>query len=759
MGNGLTLPKKPGIWLPPAPAIITSEKDRWKRDPGVAAIIRYFDQPERVERPDLLSRKDLGLIQAEATKCIESFEYAARNYFWIVNEKNEDVLFNLWEAQELILEKIYWMRDRGKAQKLIIIKGRRLGCSTLIEAMIAWHCMFFRNRSALIVSYDDDHASSLFGIMLHIFDQMPWWLKPMVGPRKYQDGLHFINPDPDARKYHPGMNSKINVESAHKTSGVGQGVRLTAAHLSEFCDWDPMKAKEIIEGDMVWALAPYPTTFAVLESTGKGSGTYSHKLWKAMVDLAERAKWYPLFLPAFFEKSRVIIPEKTWVPQEKEVAIRNRIKKEWLICDYPRCSDYRESTFRGEPLVGNTCPVCGKGKLIPVVLSDAQLCYMEDQRINAEKIGSDAVKLLHQELATTAEDSFQLSGFQVFPQECFDWVNTTIDKNPPVIGNLDEQGRVHWVKEWRHTAVDQRAGICGQEWCGADHQWDLESPLRIWEWPEVGAQYTCGVDVSEGIGENFSVAWINKVGGGMNPDVHVATYRSNTISAYDFAAVVNFLGRTYNDALMSIEYNYPTTADRVLRFFQYPNVFRWKHYDNVRPEGHQWHWMTQQNSKPLLWQTAIGRLKSHVWYVRDERFYEEMKTFQKEDYSDRKASAETGSTDDLIIAALICLFTSHDMDYDPNTRSIPIPSGMGTGMIQSPDFTVKCQACKKQWDSSDQPPTTITQWNKPRCQHCGSILLSWKRNIKETEVGKSLWDELGEEQKVDNAPLPEYSSL
>ena len=77
-----------------------------------------------------IKKKELEIISQEIKRCQEDFVYFAKNYVWITDKSNRDILFSLWEGQELILEKILWMKSRGMAQKLILIKARQLGAST-----------------------------------------------------------------------------------------------------------------------------------------------------------------------------------------------------------------------------------------------------------------------------------------------------------------------------------------------------------------------------------------------------------------------------------------------------------------------------------------------------------------------------------------------------------------------------------------------------------------------------------------------------
>ena len=616
-------------------------------------------------------------------------------------------------------------------------------CSTLIEGLIAWKSMFFPSTNAMVVSNVGAHATYLFGLMTHILDQLPWWMRPMTSSRQEEDGLVFKNPDQAQRRNNPGLNSQVLVQAANQISGVGQGYRLNAIHFSEYCDVDDSRAKEIIDGDLVNALAENVDSFAILESTAKGAGRYSEDLWRANVDLAEQAEWYPLFLPWFFEKTRFVAPEDGWVPHEAEVGMRDRIASEWVQCD--NCEDFRERAIKGIDLDGEICIDCGKGHYHEYILRDDQLYWMRNRRMNAERRGPDSIKELKQELCTTAEEAFQISGIEVFPQETQDFVNLCV-RPALYLGNLDNKGRFHAPMKVKDTNGAEKT-ICFQDWCKEDHTWD-DRPLKIWELPEDGAKYTVGADVAEGLGgkADYSVAWINKVGNVRSADVHVGTYRSNIIDPAHFAAPLVYLGRWYNEAMLSIEYNiYQTAGDLVRIFYQYPNLFRWKHYDSVRGlDSNKWHWLTQQNSKPQLWQTAVRRLRERTWIVKDSEFAFEMKRFQKEEYDSKRASAETNFHDDVVMAAMIALYTSHDLDWEDNVAEAEVAN---PGVVQSMDWICTCSrpVCKHEWPSQNPD-------REPGCPKCGCPMIRARKNIKEGLTAKLNWEELGMDPKDVDIP-------
>ena|ERR1035437_100228 len=152
------------------------------RDLEVYSRIEYFEQPGVKNRWDRLTKKDLIWIDEEIGRIqngFEGFVYGARNYFWIKTKEQGEMLLSLLPSQESLLEVMIEMRDKGLPQKIMIIKSRKLGFSTLIEALIAWKTMYFCNQEGMVISFDPESGAYLFGMMQLIYDRMPWWMKPM----------------------------------------------------------------------------------------------------------------------------------------------------------------------------------------------------------------------------------------------------------------------------------------------------------------------------------------------------------------------------------------------------------------------------------------------------------------------------------------------------------------------------------------------------------------------------------------------------
>ena len=667
------------------------------------------------------------MVEEEVRRCRADFEYAARNYFWIANERRQNVLLELKESQQLILDHVLYLKSKGRPQKLILTKARQLGASTLVEALLAWRAMFFANVNCLIVSHDPGHGAFLFGILQHIYDYMPWWLKPMCSSRKIEKGMIFDAEEHDERARLGGLGSRIMVQAANQMTGVGQGLRLNAVHGSEVSEW--RQAKEIIEGDMGNALWDLPDTLAILESTAKGIN-YFYKLWQDSVRLGERANWHPVFLPWFFEKTRVRAPEKGWKVEEPERLMAARAKNDWLRCS--ACGSYLESP---RATAGEMCGRCSGGLLNPVELTRDQMCWMWHRRINTGTDG-ESLKLLRQEQSSTAEEAFVVMGNQAFPYDAMQFANSTL-RHPIAEGFLDAKGNFHGM-------VQTRTGVhCHQEWCKSDHEHD-EKPLKIWEFPRPGYKYTVGADAAEGLGgdHDFSVAVVNRIApqtGGL--DEQVAVWRSNEIDPVSFAYPISFLGRMYNEAVVAVEtWGLDSTMAHLKNQIAYPNLWRFRYVDTNDPLSNKLGWRTTQQTKPRLWTYATRWLRQRIWRINDVVTFEEMKAFRKDKNNPLKAEAAEGHHDDTIMASMIALYCSHDGDWDEENSYLPVAAP-----VPSPEeaaWKMWCESCSSRWG-------TESPGYFQKCPKCNSRRLRADRNHIDVDAHLKVdIERLGQDDRV-----------
>ena len=134
----------------------------------------------------------------------------------------------------------------GKPVRIIILKARQMGFSTLTEGIIFWATATSAQTESMIVAHQDEATGNLFRMSKRFLDELPGPLRPMMKASNGQE-LNFDRPSrsKDERK---GLGSRIRCATAGGR-GVGRSYTLRCLHLSEFAFW-PGEKRETLTGLM-----------------------------------------------------------------------------------------------------------------------------------------------------------------------------------------------------------------------------------------------------------------------------------------------------------------------------------------------------------------------------------------------------------------------------------------------------------------------------------------------------------------------------
>ena len=240
-------------------------------------------------------------------------------------------------------------------------------------------------------------------------------------------------------------------------------------------------------------------TIIIINSTSNGAQGVYYDLWNK----AERGEgqFTSLFVPWFLQDEYTLsVPDGvTWTLEEE------RLKKEWD-------------------------------------LSYGQIYW---RRI---KISETSTLLFKQEYPFTAEESFIVSGSNVFDIES--------------------------LKRYQTLPADSLRRFNGEY---AQFEEHAEGELEVWSPPDRDKKYLIGADVAGGVGGDYSVAIV------MDSERHiVAMYRHNRIDPVNFGKLLYFLGRWYHNCLIACESNSIGLATIQQMFsMNYPNLYKPKKAGNV----------------------------------------------------------------------------------------------------------------------------------------------------------------------------------
>lgn len=258
---------------------------------------------------------------------VNAREYMERNLF-IRTKDARIVPLRLNPAQERLYEALETQRAAGRPMRVIILKARQLGFSTLAEALIFQRTATRENVNSLVVAHREDSTANLFKMSKLFFERLPEEERPLHRNSNARE-LVFESPerDPEKKAKNPGLMSRIRCQTAGG-SGIGRSDTLQNVHLSEFAFWGGDKTATWT--GILQAVPAEPETMVIVESTANGFDEF-HRLWEAAV--RGESDFEPLFFPWFENPDyrRPVAPGEEFTAAERELAARYDLDGEQLM--------------------------------------------------------------------------------------------------------------------------------------------------------------------------------------------------------------------------------------------------------------------------------------------------------------------------------------------------------------------------------------------------------------------------------------------
>ena len=210
----------------------------------------------------------------------------------IKDKKGNIVPLKLNKPQARFYEQIQALRKLGLPVRVLVLKARQMGFSTVIGGMLFWDSATSFNAQSLVVAHQDEATNNLFAMSKRYYENLPEPVKPL---RKASNGreLEFAAPT-NAPPGTLGLNSSIRVATAGGR-GIGRSFTFKTAHLSEFAFW-PGNKNETLTGVMQ-AVPNEPETMVAIESTANGYDQFKD-MWDEATEAwnrGERDGWCPFF--------------------------------------------------------------------------------------------------------------------------------------------------------------------------------------------------------------------------------------------------------------------------------------------------------------------------------------------------------------------------------------------------------------------------------------------------------------------------------
>lgn len=202
------------------------------------------------------------------------------------------VCWELNAPQRKVLDIMERQRLAGKPVRIIMLKARQWGGSTLVLLYMAWIQLYHaENWHSLICAHFKDASTTIRGLYSQLLENYPEGLLP--------DGVRLV-PFEGLRSVRllTGRGCRISVCSAENVDAA-RGADYAMAHLSEVAFWADTPGKKA--ADLVRAICGsvprVPQSVIVMESTANGVGNFFHREWVRAVE--GKSDKEPVFIPWF----------------------------------------------------------------------------------------------------------------------------------------------------------------------------------------------------------------------------------------------------------------------------------------------------------------------------------------------------------------------------------------------------------------------------------------------------------------------------
>lgn len=548
----------------------------------------------------------------EVVPGVSAFSEYSREYLRIVDKHSRLVPLDPNPAQTMLLDIIDKRVAEGKPVRIIILKARQLGFSTISLAKMYETTTTNTGMHSFFAAHDDESTKDLFGRVRLMYDQAPD--KPMTRYSNRTE-LDFSNPDPKMRQVEPGLLSKITVGTAGKST-LGRSKTLRFLHCSEVAFW--RDAKRVLLG-LEQALPALPGTVEIIESTANGVGNEFHMRWQRANDVDTRGDWIPLFVAWFHD------------PEYRKPLADGEMEP------IPSCVEDREAFLREEAEI----------KALNA-LDDEQMNWRRWAIVN---LAANRIEDFHQEYPTTPEEAFLTSGRPVF--------------NQPRIQFRKRQLQAHDL-EAKHGKKKQRyvVGNLVENRGKIKFSRNPNGFLHVYRFPEKAHLYTIGADVAEGITK------------GDNPDRSAAqVFDHSTMEqvavwdgrkpVHEFAKDLELLGYYYNTARLAPEANnHGHSVCMKLEMRRYPNLYLREDTeklggDVIKRSG----FLTNMRTRPLIIDAIDQGVNENVLRLNHIPTLDQMLTFVRTEKG--KAEGDEGCHDDLVLALGIVAWIITQARYKP----------------------------------------------------------------------------------------------
>lgn len=545
------------------------------------------------------------------------FEYWAWRCVEISDKQTGRMIpFRLNRPQRKLLAAMESQRRTGRPVRIILLKARQWGGSTLTQIYFAWlQTVVAEGLNSLICA----QVLNTSGTIRRMYDRL---LRRYPRRLCATDEEHTMlrkglvaSGDGASTRMVSGRRATVTVGSSFGQDAV-RGLDIRLAHLSEVAFWrdtELMKPADFVRA-ICSGIAMRPLTAVVIESTANGVGNYFHKEWlRAREGLSDKT---PVFV--------------AWYEIEE-----NAVEVTDVAALVGAMDEYERNLWR-------------RG------LTLEQIRWYQLKRREA----ADHSKVMA-EYPTDDTEAFVNTGFGVFAPELVDRMRSTCH-DPVATGE-----------------VAGRAMTGPEALRGLKFSADARGGLKVWEWPvrerQSSDRYVVTVDIGgRSAGADWSVIAVMDRGeaDGSGPMRIAAQWRGHIdhdLLGWKAAAIASY----YNDALLVVESNTLETeragsSTYILEQLSevYGHLYARTLRDTFNPQRERrlgFH--TNRQTKGLVVESLIRAVREHEYLERDHLACDEMMTYAQ--LPGGAYAARDGCHDDVVMTRAMAVYVASTVRRSP----------------------------------------------------------------------------------------------
>lgn len=218
-------------------------------------------------------------LAAVRKRFLTDFEFWAKHCCVIRTKQGTIVPLVLNRVQKRFLKAILDQLMTTGRVRIVTLKARQQGVSTVIHAVCYWWLSQHRAHKHLVMAHEAESTQSLFDMYRRTHDNVPEMLRPST---KYSSRTELVFDQ---------LDTALRVATAGGR-GVARGETLQLTHLSEVAFWPEAFAENNFNG-LIQAVPEIDNTFVFIESTANGIEGKFAEIWDGAVK-GENG-YYPFF--------------------------------------------------------------------------------------------------------------------------------------------------------------------------------------------------------------------------------------------------------------------------------------------------------------------------------------------------------------------------------------------------------------------------------------------------------------------------------